>query len=226
MLRISSGNTFKTRLALNLKGLPFETKWLDHPDIAPTLSGLGTAANKDGGTPYTCPAVSTPSHPVPVMESWTIAEFLDETYPEAPSKLFPGPGAKPLARAVRSYADVVIGPLIQPITIPRVYLILTERGKAYFKSSREKRLGMSIEEYVKANTDIPKFVKAWEVFDQMLGDDEEGPFLMGKLPSYGDIIIVGLLAMYSVIDADILQQLLSVGEGRLDTLWKACQKWL
>lgn len=35
-----SVNTWKTRAALNFKGIPYKTEWVEFPDIAPLLQSL------------------------------------------------------------------------------------------------------------------------------------------------------------------------------------------
>ena len=87
-------NTTKTRLALNFKGIPYRTEYLEAPDIQPLYRRLNLtpkATYLDGTTPfYSLPVITddTTGTLIAVSYSWDIAVYLDEVYPDAP-RLFP-----------------------------------------------------------------------------------------------------------------------------------------
>ncbi|KAF8531885.1 hypothetical protein JB92DRAFT_1947190 [Gautieria morchelliformis] len=95
--------SLRARLALNFTGLPFKTVWLEYPNIELTLRGMGAAPTFfDSPSPrkwfYTIPVIVDPGHltsagdPTVIPDSWAIAEYLDEIYPNQ-NILFP-PGTK------------------------------------------------------------------------------------------------------------------------------------
>jgi glutathione S-transferase len=82
--------------------------WLEYPDIEPTLRDLGAAPTfLENPSPrkwfYTIPVIVDPGHltptgdPTVVCDSWAIAEYLDEVYPDQ-NILFPP--AKPCKRSL------------------------------------------------------------------------------------------------------------------------------
>ncbi|GAA5906163.1 glutathione S-transferase family protein [Sporobolomyces salmoneus] len=77
-----SPNTMKTRLSLAHKGVPFETKAVTYNDTRTWLK------DKTGFERVFCPLIELPDGTF-LMDSWKIAEWLDETYPDAPSLFEP-----------------------------------------------------------------------------------------------------------------------------------------
>jgi glutathione S-transferase len=77
--------------------------------------------------------------------STAIAFHLEEAYPNGPS-LFGGPGGEAHGRFVLAWADLVLIPSLFPILAPAVFAHLHPADRAYFRASREKRLGMTLEE--------------------------------------------------------------------------------
>ncbi|EEB93892.1 hypothetical protein MPER_07394 [Moniliophthora perniciosa FA553] len=83
-----SPSTWKIRYALNYKGLEYQTKWIEFPDIESTCKKLGvppTKTRRDGSPWYTLPAIYDPSTGVALVDSLRIAEYLEKQYPDKPS---------------------------------------------------------------------------------------------------------------------------------------------
>lgn len=79
------------------------------------------------------------------MGSWQIANHLEQTNPERPS-LFRGPGGKAFARFMELWTDTVLMPGLMPLIIVDLFNHLHEKDREYFRSSRERKLGMSLEQ--------------------------------------------------------------------------------
>ncbi len=75
-----------------------------------------------------------------VSDSWAIAEYLEDAYPDRPS-LFGGPGGRALARFVGLWADATLHPLIASFVVADIPEHLAEPDRAYFVASREQRYG-------------------------------------------------------------------------------------
>ncbi|TDL20311.1 hypothetical protein BD410DRAFT_791099 [Rickenella mellea] len=89
-----SPNVYKTRMALNYKGLEYKTEWVEYPDIGPLAKKIGALPTSIGATRelYTVPIIHDHATGKVASDSFAIAQYLDETYPDQP-KLFPaGPG--------------------------------------------------------------------------------------------------------------------------------------
>ena len=81
------------RYALNIKGLPHTTKWVEYPDIenvCKEISAAPTSKMPDNPSQdyYTLPVIQDPNTGRVVSDSWNIAKYLDEQYPET-HRLFP-----------------------------------------------------------------------------------------------------------------------------------------
>ncbi|KZP02399.1 hypothetical protein FIBSPDRAFT_808778, partial [Athelia psychrophila] len=50
-----SPNLWKARLALNIKGLPYRTVWVEYPDIEQLCKKIGAAKTNSAAAPYTLP---------------------------------------------------------------------------------------------------------------------------------------------------------------------------
>ncbi|KAI1486255.1 hypothetical protein F5X96DRAFT_257642 [Biscogniauxia mediterranea] len=102
-------NPWKARYALNFKGAPYRTEWVDLPDVAAVRKSLGLGAvraHPDGSPHYTLPILRDANTGTLVGDSFDIAVYLDSRYPESPA-LLPAPGAVGLARAFNAYVDGV-----------------------------------------------------------------------------------------------------------------------
>ena len=82
-----------------------------------------------------------------IADSWTIANHLEDAYPDRPS-LFGGPAGRPLSRFYSSWADVaLVGGIFRFIALD-VLRHVHEKDRDYFRRSREERVGMTLETFV------------------------------------------------------------------------------
>ncbi|GAA5887211.1 hypothetical protein JCM16303_007378 [Sporobolomyces ruberrimus] len=77
-----SPNTMKTRLSLVHKGVDFETRAVTYADTR------GELKERTGFDRVFCPMLELPDGTF-IMDSWKIAEWLEETYPDASSLFLP-----------------------------------------------------------------------------------------------------------------------------------------
>ncbi|NMJ39738.1 glutathione S-transferase family protein [Roseomonas sp. JC162] len=120
-----------------------------------------------------------------VPDSWAIAQYLDEAYPEAPSLLH---GAPAPFLFVAAWNDTVLqGGLVRLIVSDIPALLGEER--AYFIESREKRFGMPLAD-VTADREarLPAFRATLQPLRQALKGRD---FLGGTEPDYADYIVFG-----------------------------------
>ncbi|KIY95234.1 hypothetical protein MNEG_12729 [Monoraphidium neglectum] len=85
-------NPSKTRLALSFKRVPFTTKWVDILDIPATRKALNCAAVRkldDGSDYYTLPMLQDPASGAVVGDSFDIANYLEQQFPDSGGCLFP-----------------------------------------------------------------------------------------------------------------------------------------
>ena len=123
-----------------------------------------------------------------VSDSWAIAEYLEATYPDRPS-LFGGPAAQALARFVNSWTDGILHPWIGRMVVRDILDCIRPEDRAYFRESREKRFGMTLEAFVEMREQsLPAFRKELQPLRLVL---RAQPFLSGAAPAYADYIVFG-----------------------------------
>ncbi|TFY64395.1 hypothetical protein EVG20_g5963 [Dentipellis fragilis] len=79
-----SPNPWKARLVLNAKGIPYQTVWVEYPNIAGLCKRIGAEHTemRPNGPHYTLPVVQDPNTGAIVSDSFKIAQYLDKTYPD------------------------------------------------------------------------------------------------------------------------------------------------
>lgn len=167
---------WRTKMALMHKGVAFETipwRFTEKDVLAPT--GQGRVPVLVDGTRW-------------VHDSLTIAEYLDEAYPEGPA-LFPTPDAKAFALFVGSWCETVLGAL-RPLAVPAVYALVADKDRAYFKESREKVLGPLAELGRDRPACLAAVTEALKPADSRLARQD---YLNGGAPGYADYTLYGTL---------------------------------
>jgi len=168
---------WRVHMALLHKGLPFET-------IPWRFSDRG-AAEFSGATRV--PVLIDGDSVVP--DSWRIAEYLEEHYADR-LPLFKDEAGKQHARFVAHWIESTVHPLVPKMIALDVLEQLDETDKEYFRASRERRYGVTLEEYV-ADRDHTR-----EVFSEALAPLRrvlaEQPFVCGAAPAFADYIVFGI----------------------------------
>jgi glutathione S-transferase len=123
-----------------------------------------------------------------VSDSWAIATYLEEAYPDRPS-LFGAPAAVAVTRFVNAWADAVLVPAIARLVLVDIFAHLHEKDRAYFRQSREKRFGMTLEE-TSADRDarVVSFRQSLEPMRVVL---RAQAFVGGGAAAYADYIVFG-----------------------------------
>lgn len=123
-----------------------------------------------------------------VSDSWAIAEYLEATYPDAPS-LFANDEAKAKAEAFHQWASTALSKHIPGILILDLFNVIADQDKEYFRTSREARIGTSLEEFAATPEKHIKGLQA-ELADvrEVLATQN---YLGGDKPDYNDICLLG-----------------------------------
>ena len=87
-----------------------------------------------------------------VSDSWKIAEYLEDHYPEA--RLFPGPGMKEACRFFNLYIDKTLHPALFPVVVYDIFEKIEPVDRAYFRENREARLGATLEDIAARRNDF------------------------------------------------------------------------
>ncbi|MGJ5081542.1 glutathione S-transferase family protein [Bradyrhizobium sp. HKCCYLS3013] len=123
-----------------------------------------------------------------VADSWAIANYLEDTYPDRPS-LFGGAGGRAMARFMNAWGDIAIVGGIFPLIIADIPKNLAAADADYFRKSREARFGKSLEEVMAARDQaVIGFRRSLEPLRQTL---KTQAFIGGDAPDYADYIVFG-----------------------------------
>ncbi len=167
---------WRTRMALAHKGLSAETlpwRFTEKTAIAPHGSEK-------------VPVLL--HHDKPVVDSWTIANHLEDAFPDRPS-LFGGEGGRAMARMLNWWGDMAVIGGIFPMIIADIPKNLAEADAAYFRQSREARFGKPLEEIMaNRDTQVAAFRKSLDVMRLTL---KTQAYLGGTAPNYADYIVFG-----------------------------------
>ncbi|WYZ35830.1 hypothetical protein EsH8_X_000477 [Colletotrichum jinshuiense] len=233
-----SPNPWKTRLALNFKGVPYTTKWVALPDIPKVRSGLKVPPCRkfaDNTDFFTLPIINDPATNSLVGDSFDIALYLQETYPgSGAGELFPPQKLD----YVFTHEHAILVPLSErhKSDFPEyatfnmnvdaafsTHVQLTVQGFPFDPATAEatkaefvRRAGVSCFEDFALVGEAREKVK--DSFRDTLGglgklflQDPSGPFLLGAKASYADMIVGGWLRM--------------MGATLPDSEWEEVKSW-
>ena len=123
-----------------------------------------------------------------IADSWVIANYLEDTYPDRPS-LFGGDGGRAMGRMLNSWGDMTVFAGMFPLIVADVHGHLAPADQAYFRKTREARFGKSLEDVAASrDKDVETFRKS---LDPMRLTLRTQPFLGGAAPNYADYIVFG-----------------------------------
>ncbi|KAJ7704839.1 hypothetical protein B0H17DRAFT_1326369 [Mycena rosella] len=225
-----SPNTWKTRYALNYKGVPYTTVWVEYPDIEPLCRDIGatpTSTKADGRPHYTLPIIHDPSTGLVVSDSTKIAAYLDATYSDTP-RLIPV-GTMGLQRAFEAAAQSLLAPVTQ-YGHPAANAKLNPTSEAYIRRTREAMWRKTLEELTpKGAEDVVQWAKVKEGFgkmDEWIGASGEGSaYIMGDAPCYADMWIAGYVVWIKLILPDKWEDMKLWHGGRWATLLQNLEKY-
>ncbi|RUU81284.1 glutathione S-transferase family protein, partial [Mesorhizobium sp. M7A.T.Ca.TU.009.01.1.2] len=173
-----SPHCWKVVMALAHKGLDISTvptRFLEVPAV-------------EGGVSKTVPVIRDGE--TVVADSFDIALYLDEAYPDRPT-LFGGEGGKAMARFIERWSQVTIHPYVTTAAIMDLHAMQDAENAVYFRQSREQRLGKRLEEVMAAReAGLGNFRASLEPLRSTLFYQ---PFIGGAAPLFSDYIVFGAL---------------------------------
>ncbi len=173
-----SPHCWKVVMALRHKGLSYS----ERPLPFTAIPGIENGASK------TVPLLRDGDRLI--ADSFAIALYLDEAYPQEPS-LFKGEGGEAMARFVEGYSQMVLHTAITRIALMDIHDMLAPIDQAYFRSNRENRFGKPLEEVAPDRAaEIAAFPAKLEPLRHML---KFQPFIGGESPLFADYIVFGAL---------------------------------
>ncbi|KAI0033276.1 hypothetical protein K488DRAFT_85044 [Vararia minispora EC-137] len=201
-----SYNTLRTRLALNIKGIAYETVWITIADVESEAikAGAQPTTERAGKPLYTVPFIVDPSTGRVVSDSPKIAVYLDEQYPDTPAL---GPSGSEAEKRTLERAERVFGSL-RAVCLSRMWDTLPLRTQAYF----HKLFGE--EKVVQMITFVPEALPgsidaALQALAEIEGEMGANSFLGGEKPCWADTFLTGVLWSLRIV------------LGNEDGTWKA-----
>lgn len=196
-----------SRYSLNIKNLPFKTKWVEYPDIESTIKSLGgrpTGKKPDGSDLYTLPVIYDPNTSTLTVDSFDIALYLDKAYPSVGPQLMSSgaAGAQPgdLAALNSAFTKAVQDATMAkfPLCIPLTGHKLNPPSNAYWWPTRQASFGMPMSDYYPKPEKLPgqwaELENGFSVVAKWYVGGGEQLFVMGgDTPSWGDVVIASWL---------------------------------
>ena len=124
-----------------------------------------------------------------VADSWAIACWLEDRYPDRPS-LFGGEGGRAVSAFVNAWADGVLHPQVARMVVADIPALLAPADRAYFRESREQRFGMPLDE-VSADREERVQTFRQDVLHPLRVSLKQRQWLGGDSPLYADYIVFG-----------------------------------
>jgi len=153
------------------------------------MKEIGAAPGRlaDGSETYTLPVLHDPNTGAFVTDSFEIAVYLDNTYPEKP--VFP----KDTEGLIRVFADAHTDQLMPAIKFlaVRTVEIMREPSAEHYTTTREKSFNQKLAEFSPEGSERDKHWSILEkafVMTKRWYDKTDGKWLMGDTFSYADII--------------------------------------
>lgn len=194
-----SPHCWKTAMALAHKGLDFDRKTVSFTQV-PQI---------EGGVSKTVPVIRDGSKML--ADSFLIADYLEETYPDRPS-LFGGEGGLAMARFVESWSQSTLHAALNVIALHEIHDRLAPEDQAYFVPSREARLGKTFDEVAALrDAEIAGFSAKLTPLRVML---KSQPWIGGSSPLFADYIVFGALQWVRLVSTARLLE-----EGDAVTNW-------
>lgn len=179
-----SPHCWKAMWSLAHKGLPFER-------LPRTFTAVATV---EGGKASTVPVIRDGERVV--MDSFAIALYLEEAYPDRPS-LFGGKGGQAMARFVERWTQLTLHPYLGAAVLMDIHDGLAEADRAHFRRTREARYGRVIEAVPQGReAGLAAFRASLEPLRSMLAVQ---PFIGGDGPLFCDYIVAGAFQWVRVV---------------------------
>ncbi|ORX52484.1 hypothetical protein DM01DRAFT_1391777 [Hesseltinella vesiculosa] len=210
---IWSPNTARTRVCLNIKKIPFETRWLTFFDVQTVIPEL-----TQNGVAPTVPVIVDKAHGDKVVqESWEIARYLDEAFPEAPKLIG---DHEPLFFFFNRFVFNDLMMNIHSLVVLKVHNKCTPKElQDWFRKGREEIYKRKLEDFTKDEDSIIKEIKHIMRFINMTL--RKYPFLAGDRPTFADATVAGAFIFLKALRPELFGPVLLDAIPRSD----AVRKW-
>jgi glutathione S-transferase len=123
-----------------------------------------------------------------ITDSTAIARHLEAKYANGPS-LFGGEAGEAHANFITAWTDSVLHPSVRPLVTPDVLAQVKPEARDYFRATRERLLGTTLEQAAAAREEHLAALSA--ALDPLRVTLRNAPFLGGEEPTYADYTVFG-----------------------------------
>ena len=134
-----------------------------------------------------------------VSDSWNIAKYLEDKQPEP--KVFPGLGLKEACRFFNLYVDRTVNGACFPLVVSDIFAKVDPADRTYFRTSREERLGTTLEAMAAKQAESRPKVQAVlaDLEATLAGQD----YFFGVL-TYADLCLFGSFKWVTIVHEEPL----------------------
>ena len=181
--------SWRTRMALRHKELEFESTPVAMSDKAAIAFSGGKTVPiiKDGETI--------------VRDSWRIAEYLEEKYPERPS-LFGGAIGRGVTHTFNTWVDRAIVPAMLPVIVADVHERVDPVDEEYFRRQFEGFLKCTLEEARERAPQAHERLK--RVLEPLEAALKRQPYVCGAAPAYADYILFSVVQWARIMSPRVI----------------------
>jgi glutathione S-transferase len=170
--------SWRIRYALAHKGIEFDVHPVRFADVEVVrrLSGqhLTPIIDDDGKITH---------------ETWDIANYLEDRFPDRPS-LFGGATGRGTARFVNDWSSAQFATPLRRVIYADFPAVLDPGDRAYFRATRERDLGMSLEAAcAEPESKLAAFQRNCAPLERCLSAQ---PYICGGAPAYADYIVFSI----------------------------------
>jgi glutathione S-transferase len=181
--------SWRTRLALRHKGLEFQSTPV-------ALSDKAAIAFSGGRTvPIIKHAESV------VRDSWRIAEYLEDKYPERPT-LFGGAIGRGVTQAFNTWVDRAVVPAMMPVIVADVHERVDPADEQYFRRQFEGFLKCTLEEARERAPQAQERLK--RVLEPLEAALKRQPYFCGAAPAYADYILFSVVQWARIMSPRVI----------------------
>jgi glutathione S-transferase len=152
-----------------------------------------------------------------VNDSWAIAKYLEEKYPEP--KIFPTLGIRESCRFFNLFVDNTVHGALIRVVLNDIFAHTLEKDRAYFRADREKRFGMTLEQMAaQRDAHRPKMQEVLNQLEETLAGQE---YFYGHF-TYSDLCLFGTFKWVTAVSNEPFFDTIP----RVRAWWERMQKQL
>ncbi|KZV63895.1 hypothetical protein PENSPDRAFT_757605 [Peniophora sp. CONT] len=223
-----SRNVWRIRYVLNIKCIPYQTRWLSHPEIEPELKRIGASPTSHWmlkSQAYTLPVIHDPARAMAISDSNKIAAYIEDTYP-----------ATRFLRVTESINFVQsfgarLNESLFPLLVASTAENLLPETRAAWRAKREHAYGTSLEAMAEPEEKRRRLIHA--VLDVLVdihasSNSMNGPYIQDDELTYRDVAIAATLTNTRRLggtEGDLWGLIMEAQEGRWKRLMDRFAEW-